>query len=103
LRTVSFEHNLASGAMVRVRITKERGRILSFVVQLECLVEDDWFPIVRYDTAHGFAHQDILKPDGTKEKQSIPVTDFNEALNYAQRDIKAHWHYYLERYGRWLK
>ena len=103
MRTISFEHNLSPGAMVRVRITKERGCILSFVVQLECSVGDKWCPIVRYDTAHGFAHQDILKPDGTKEKQPTLATDFNEALTYAQRDIKAHWRYYLERYKRWIK
>jgi hypothetical protein len=103
LRTISFEHNLSLGTMVRVHITKERGLILSFVVQLECLVEGDWCPIVRYDTAHGFAHRDILRPDGTQEKQPIPVTDFNEALTYAQRDIKAHWRSYLEQYRRRLK
>lgn len=101
--TISFEHTLASGVMTRVRITKERGHILSFMVQLECLVEGKWRPIVRYDTAHGFAHQDILKPDGTKEKQTIPVTGFNEALTYAQRDIKNRWRYYLERYKRWMR
>ena len=103
MRTVSFEHNLASGVIARVRLTKERGRILSFVVQLECLIEGKWCPVVRYDTAHGFAHRDILKPDGTTEKQSIPAEDFNAALTYAQRDIKDHWCHYRERYKRWLK
>lgn len=103
MRTISFEHSLASGVMTQVRITKERGHILSFMVRLECLVEAKWRPIVRYDTAHGFAHRDILKPDGTEEKQTIPVTGSNEALTYAQRDIKNRWRYYLERYRRWMR
>ena len=102
MRTVSFEHNLSSGVLIRVRIAKEKGRILSFVTQLECLVEGKWCPIVRYDTAHGFAHRDILRPTGVQEKQRIPTTDLNEALTYAQRDIKEHWRDYLERYVRWL-
>lgn len=88
---------------MRVRINKERGHILSFVIQLECLLESKWHPIVRYDTAHGFAHRDTLKPGGTEEKQAITAADFNEALTYAQQDIKAHWRDYLERYKRWLK
>jgi len=85
-----------------VRIVKERGRILSFTVQLECLIKNDWCPVVRYDTAHGFAHRDILKPDGTEEKWSLPIPDFNDALTYAQRDIKANWRRYLEQYRRLL-
>ncbi len=103
MRTVSFEHNLAPGVSARVRFIKERGRILSFVVQVECLIEGTWHPIVRYDTAHGFAHRDVLKPDGAQEKQPIPAGDFNAALTYAQRDIQAHWQFYVERYKGWLK
>ena len=103
MRIVSFEHNLASGVIARVRFKKGRGRILSFVVQLECLIEGRWYPIVRYDTAHGYAHRDVLKPDGKKEKQSVPVQDFNAALTYAQRDIKDHWRRYLAQYKRWLR
>ena len=31
-------------------------QVLEFVVQLEILTEGRWKPVVRYDTAHGFAH-----------------------------------------------
>lgn len=102
-KEVVFVHSLAPGSIARVRFTKERGRIVEFVVQLECLIGEEWRPVVRYDTAHGFAHQDILHPNGTTEKRALPVTDFNRALTFAQLDVKTNWQRYKERYARWLK
>jgi hypothetical protein len=98
----SFEASLDVGVSVRVRFIRERKQIVSFVVQLECLIDDSWYPLVRYDTAHGFAHCDILRPDGSSEKLLIPVSDFNEALTYAQEDIKANYRRYCTRFKRWL-
>lgn len=40
-------------------------------------------PIVRYDTAHGYAHKDLMNPDGSKEKIFLGEADFNEALTLA--------------------
>ena len=31
-------------------------RVVEFVVQLEVEVREVWKPVIRYDTAHGFAH-----------------------------------------------
>lgn len=49
---------------LRVYARKEKGQIFQFVVQYEALIFGDWKPIVRYDTAHGFAHKDIIKASG---------------------------------------
>lgn len=98
----TFEVSLDQGIMMRIRFSRQYGRILSFVVQLECWVEQKWYPILRYDTAHGFAHCDILRPDGTQEKRPMPVSDFNEALTYAQQDIKANFRRYYARFQEWL-
>ena len=100
---VSFLHNLAPDAISRVSFIKARGRISEFVAQLECLIDDEWHVIVRYDTAHGFAHRDILLPDGTQEKTELSVSDFNEALTFAQLDLKTNWRTYRARYERWLR
>lgn len=101
-RTVSFEHNLAPGSMTRVRFQKEHGQIEAFLVQLECLFSDAWHPVIRYDTAHGFAHRDVMRPDGTVEKTALSTSDYNEALTFAHEDIKANWRFYRDRYQRWL-
>lgn len=86
-----------------MRFVKERGRVIEFVVQLECVIDDEWHAILRYDTAHGFAHRDVLYPDGTAEKTSLSFSDYNEALSFAQLDLRTNWRMYRDRYERWLK
>ncbi len=60
-------------------------------------------PIVRYDTAHGFAHKDLINPDGTKEKILIGVVNLNEVLTLADRDINENWKRYKDRFFRRIK
>ncbi len=60
-------------------------------------------PVVRYDTAHGYAHKDLLNPDGTREKILIGITDFNEALTFADKDIDENWPRYKDRFIGRLK
>jgi hypothetical protein len=97
-RETTFQFLLERDAAVRVRFVRSRGKITSFVVQLECWIADHWYPVVRYDTAHGFAHCDRLHPDGTQEKQALPIRDFNEALTYAQDDLRANFRRYCKRF-----
>jgi len=101
-RETTFEALLDEGVAVRVRFARERGRIVSFVVQLECLIGERWYPVVRYDTAHGFAHCDILRPDGSQDKRPLYISDLNEALTYAQDDIKTNSYRYCARFREWL-
>lgn len=56
MRTVEFRRRFDDENAARVRFELDRNRVIEFVVQLECLLNDQWTPIVRYDTAHGFAH-----------------------------------------------
>jgi hypothetical protein len=58
---------------------------------------------VRYDTAHGFAHKDLMNPDGSKEKILLGFLDLNEALTFADKDINENWGRYKERYFRRIK
>jgi hypothetical protein len=83
MQTVEYEHNLGPGGIVRARFEKEAGRIHSFVYQLECLLSEEWHVVVRYDSAHGFAHRDILRPGRETAKEPINISDFNEALTFA--------------------
>ncbi len=76
---------------------------LLFNVQYEILLENKWMPVVRSDTAHSYAHKDLINPDGTKEKIFIGVVDLNEALTLADKDINENWERYKERYFRRMK
>jgi len=38
----------------------ERRKIVFFRLQYETKINEIWYPVVRYDTAHGFTHRDIM-------------------------------------------
>jgi hypothetical protein len=44
--------------------TDMRGNVVDFTLQLAILVNREWMPIVRYDTAHGEGHIDYIGPGG---------------------------------------
>lgn len=85
---------------LRVCAQKEKDLILEFVVQYEALILEKWQPIVRYDTAHGFAHKDIIKLDGEVIKQPLFFDTYNLAFTYATIDLKANWNKYKEDFQR---
>lgn len=104
MRQVSYVQALDSNNALRVRFELEYGRVVSFVVQLECYFEDNgWLPVVRYDTAHGFAHRDTMHPKEQTEKTEITVDSYEEGMNYAIDDVKANWLQYRRRYEKWLE
>ncbi len=59
--------------------------------------------IVRYDCAHGFLHRDVMLPKGKTEKQPLSIANVNDALQYAEQDIKDRWQWYKERYIKGLR
>lgn len=83
--------------------TVEKGKVQAFVVQYELLLEGRWVPSVRYDTSHGYAHKDLMNPDGTQEKILMGMADFAEALVMADMDINENWERYKERYLRRIR
>ena len=66
--------------MLRVSALKQKGKVIRFVVQYEALINDEWRPIIRYDTSHGFAHKDIIHYKGKEDKQPLYFQDFNMAF-----------------------
>ncbi|MEW6740295.1 MAG: hypothetical protein AB1325_10385 [Nitrospirota bacterium] len=76
----------------------DKGRVVFFRVQYETRIGDVWYPVVRYDTAHGFAHRDLLNLKGEIEKTPLFNQDFNDALTFAESDLKSNWEYYKNRF-----
>lgn len=103
MRAVEFRQLLSEENALRVRFKLEHGQVVEFVVQLECLFEESWTAVVRYDTAHGFAHCDRLHPYEPALKTRIETRDYNEALTIALNDLSAHWERYRRRYAEWLQ
>ncbi|NUO83645.1 hypothetical protein HUU05_26520 [candidate division KSB1 bacterium] len=78
----------------RQRHLSIKGKIIKFTAQYETNIGGQWLPVVRYDTAHGFFHRDVMHPNKRREKISIEAADFNEALTFAREDIKRSWQNY---------
>jgi hypothetical protein len=68
---------------------------MAFVIQLETYLDGQWRTVVRYDTAHGHAHRDWYRRDGTQTKTFLGM-DFTIARTFAQHDILQHWRRYLQ-------
>jgi len=61
--------------------------------------ESIWFPVIRYDSAHGSAHIDHYTPNGKKKKIFLQL-DLNTALTLADWDINNNWERYLRDFWR---
>jgi hypothetical protein len=88
---------------MRVWFELERGQVVKFMVQLESLFDEKWVPVVRYDTAHNFAHRDLLHPYHETIKTRMETENYNQALTIAIEDIEKHWPIYRRRYETWLR
>jgi len=99
IKTVSIDGN----DRLRIRISTEKGQVVNIMVQYEANITGAWREIVRYDCAHGFLHRDVISPGGKTEKQPLSIANLNDALQYAEQDIKDRWQWYKERYIRGLR
>jgi len=77
-------------------VTTNRRFVEVFTLQLEVLVDGEWMPVVRCDTAHGEAHVDHLRPDGVTYRKEwlgerFPYNDvFTATLDQLVRDAVEH-------------
>jgi len=96
----TFVYPVLPDTSIRREQVIERGRVLQFMVQLEVDIpgEANPKPVIRYDTAHGFAHIDRYNLKGEQRKERLMVADFNQALTLAERDIRQNWPLYREQF-----
>ncbi len=89
---------------IRVRIHTAGGEVREFVAQYETIIDGRWWPVVRYDSAHGIAHRDLLAPKGdTIGKDWYPDIGYADAVNMAIDDRQANWNRYREVFERRMK
>ena len=99
IKTISIDEN----DRLRIRISTEKWRVVSIMVQYGAMIVGAWREIVRYDCANGFLHRDVMLWKGKTEKQPLSIANLNNALRYAEQDIKDRWQWYKERYISGLK
>jgi len=96
--TTEYVIRLSSCDRYRHRHVRVRNRIVFFRVQLETLLGEKWMPVVRYDTAHGFVHRDLLDNKGNVIKTPLFNQELNDALTFAENDLKTNWPSYRKRF-----
>lgn len=99
-REVEYLIMLGMNDRYRHKHIRESGNIVYFRIQIETKIGNKWHPVVRYDTSHGFAHRDLLNRKGEVTKTPIFIHDYNDALTFAESDLKANWEIYKERFFR---
>jgi len=78
---------------------RRTGReIVGFAIQYEMLFKDKWLPVVRFDSWHGFSHRDLYHRDGTVTKTPLFISDLNDALTFAEEDLKANFKKYRDSF-----
>lgn len=98
MKIVEYVAPLGVDGRRRIRHERVEGKVVAFMVQYEIFVNDRWHPVVRYDTSHGFAHRDLMHPDGRKEKMDLLSPDLNICLTFAENDLRANWTDYRRRF-----
>jgi hypothetical protein len=88
---------LSHGVRKRHHHETRKGAVISFSVQLEVIVEGKWRPVIRYNSAHGFAHKDTYNRDGKCTKTDLHLY-LDEALTIADEDIKNNWETYRDQF-----
>ena len=79
------------------------GKITEFVIQYEAWIAGKWHPVLRYDSAHGYPHRDILHLDGTQTKEIFQNYSYAEVLTLGQQDIADNWVIYRTSYLKEVK
>lgn len=94
-----FEIPLSREVFILVSWVREGGRVLTFRILLLMEHEGECRCVARYDTAHGFAHLDILgMRKGLLAKRPLLGQSYSEAIEYAIRDFKENWKDYVRSY-----
>lgn len=95
-----FFQSIAPNRAIRYRLVTERGDVRSFTVQLEFWDGDAWRPVVRFDSAHGRPHRDLLDWQGrVNAKTWLPeeITK-SEAVTLARTDLMDHADAYIDAF-----
>jgi len=98
MKEIDFIVMLTPDDRYRHKHIRFKGEVFSFVVQYETAIKGKWLPVVRYNTEHGFAHRDLLDKNGNKHKTPMFTKDYNEALTFAEYDIKSNWKFYKQAF-----
>jgi len=102
-KTIEYVLRIGPDDRYRHLHIQQGGKVVFFRVQYETRVVGLWYPVVRYDTVHGFAHRDLLDIHGIERKTPLFNQDYNDALTFAESDLKTNWLLYKRAFLEGVK
>lgn len=102
-KDTEFVKVIRDDCRIRHHHSQIKSKVVYFMVQLELKTGNKWYPVIRYDTAHNFAHQDIYHIDGKSDKLPLGIADYNMAMTFAEEQLKSNWQVYIERFLKEVK
>ena len=66
-----------------------KGQVIDFAIQYETFIDGEWFPVVRYDTSHGFAHRDIMNIRAEKGKTPLSLARRSRSAQRPVDELKS--------------
>ena len=99
-----FKIELGKGIECHVYFETLNGLVISYVVKLLVWIGTEYYEVIRFDSAHGYPHKDILDPAGSVvRKVWFQLLDNQQGLDLAIKDMKDNYELYIERFKKWLK
>lgn len=98
MREKSYLRIVSEDSRIRARFKTEKGEVKEFMIQMEVRYEGKWVPVVRFDTAHGYAHKDTFYRGVRQKKEELVFGTFNESFTFAQLDLSRNWKNYKKAF-----
>jgi hypothetical protein len=87
--TKYYSIRLSEDAEIQVFFQTAQGLIVNFVVKLIYRVGEKYYEVVRFDSAHGCPHKDVLDSDGSvRRKIWFKLLGNKQGLDLAIRDLR---------------
>lgn len=103
-KSKEYTTDIAEDTRAYIYFSVTQGAVMTYVVKLLALFQEEWYEILRYDSGHDCPHKDILDIEGAVvRKVWYDFLDNGQALTMAITDIKDNHEVYKERYEKWLK
>ena len=78
--------------------------VINYVVKLVIRVDEKYYEIIRFDSAHGCPHKDTIDDkEEVVRKTWFESLDNMQGLDMAVKDLKDNYELYIERFKKWLR
>ena len=99
-----FVIGLSDDIEIHVYLETLNGLVVGYVAKLIWREGKNYREVIRFDSAHGCPHKDMLNEKGNVIRKTwFEYLDNQQGLDMAIKDIKDNYELYIERFKKWLQ